>query len=404
MNVDSESHQKCQSEYVREADTRSTTPISCNEEQCQQKNGQGDADPNYDSSDPAPKQAFAQRNLEGPFDQQHVEQDHERNSFRQGAESAASLPEASTHRSVVGETEQSLIASNIEGERPIHPETNVVSPSSSSSPPQVGPAARGVCIWHVHQKSSSSSSLSASQAHDEDPTGFVANRPIEHVENKPITHPLVRMEELIAMEKKSGPAEQALLDVTFSKPLPMGEPSIEKSRACLRPVSTTHDTDLDMPGEYYIVHDETLLSGTLHVPDGCDIVGFLCAGTLVRVVEVLKNECENLVRGRVQTPEGWISLLDTQTGYRWAFRVKPTHRVEETPNWCAATPHATQVVLPASNDTVGAVCRKPRAKAMCRRSHGYAKKEDQVSSLAAHRSSAISASVGPKKGARSQSK
>lgn len=363
MNSDLERRQ-------READHRSRVPISCNKEHCQQKNEQGSTNPNNDRSGPASKQAVRKQNVGGSFDERPSEQEREG-----GDESPqrASLPEASSHRSVFRQAEQSLIASNAGRERDFQQPTNVMRASS---------------------RSSSSSLSSASQAHDEDPERFAAaNRPIEATENMPITHPLVRMEEPIAIEKKSGQVKQALLDVTFSKPLGTGQPSTEKSPACSRPFSTT-DADLDMPGEYCIVHDETFLSGTIDVLAQNDVVGFLCAGTLVRVMEVVTNESEKLVRGRVQTPEGWIPLLDTQTGYRWAFRVKPPHSVEETPSWCAATPQATQAVLPASNDTVGAVCRKPRAKAMCRRSKIYVKEEEQVSSFAAPRSSAPSSPIG----------
>merc|ERR1712008_468130 len=41
-------------------------------------------------------------------------------------------------------------------------------------------------------------------------------------------------------------------------------------------------------------------------------------GWTVDVVDVVHNEAENRIRGRISKPPGWISLCNTETGLRWA--------------------------------------------------------------------------------------
>jgi len=44
----------------------------------------------------------------------------------------------------------------------------------------------------------------------------------------------------------------------------------------------------------------------------------LPAGVFVHVVELQHLPGSGRLRGRIEHPPGWISLLDTTTGYRWA--------------------------------------------------------------------------------------
>eukprot|EP00930_Biecheleria_cincta_P076913 TRINITY_DN64147_c0_g1_i1.p1 TRINITY_DN64147_c0_g1~~TRINITY_DN64147_c0_g1_i1.p1 ORF type:complete len:461 (+),score=45.85 TRINITY_DN64147_c0_g1_i1:64-1446(+) len=344
VQADSERGQQDQPECVKEDDHHSTVRSCCGKEQCQEAGTREEHDATCNGSHLASEQTLGLQNLGGCRDRKLSEQGDEWPYFGQSHESPKqpSLPEASPHGHDVGPIDRSLVVSDVGGARTIQQTDVASSPFCPSS--------------------------SASQVQGGDSRVFAANQPMEHAAQRTIDHSLGRMEEVIGMESKDGQVEQTLLDLTFAKPLEMVMSSFEKPPASLKPDSTTDDTGLDTPGEYCIIHDETFLSRTVNVPTEEDVLGFLRAGSLVRVVEVVTNEFENRVRGKVHTPEGWISLLDTETGYRWAFRVKPTHSAEETLNSRPDTPRATMVVLPASDDKVGAVCRKPRAKAMCRRS------------------------------------
>mmetsp|Transcript_66377 Transcript_66377/g.154251 ORF Transcript_66377/g.154251 Transcript_66377/m.154251 type:complete len:739 (-) Transcript_66377:93-2309(-) len=72
----------------------------------------------------------------------------------------------------------------------------------------------------------------------------------------------------------------------------------------------------DGPGLYVITHDHTAVTPGVLLAEPID---FLSAGTCVNVVEVTRCDlCR--VRGRLEKPEGWISLENTQDGYRWARR------------------------------------------------------------------------------------
>ncbi|CAE8597118.1 unnamed protein product, partial [Polarella glacialis] len=83
------------------------------------------------------------------------------------------------------------------------------------------------------------------------------------------------------------------------------------------------DATQDGPGLYAIIHEGTFLSGSVAVPADKDVLQILPAGTEVWVLEVVLREEESRVRGRIGSPAGWISLLDTKTGYRWAERRAP---------------------------------------------------------------------------------
>lgn len=364
--ADSRMRPQDQSDRVEEGDLHSIVPSSCSKAQCQDKITHEKTQPICNGLHLGSERSVGQQNLGVCLDRKLTEECDGGPLFGLSRDSPrrASLSEASPHGHDLGLMDQSLVASDSGKEPSIQQQTHVASsPSHSSS--------------------------SASLAHAGDSKACAANKPIEHAANTAIDHSLGRMEEVIEMEDKDGQVEQTLLDLTFSKPLDMLSPSCEMSPACSKPISTTDDASSDIPGDYCIVHDETILSCTLDASSEQNALGFLRAGTLVRVVEVVKNEFEKRVRGRVHAPAGWISLLNMETGYRSAFRVDPTQSREEILHPHPDTPRATMVVLPASNDKVGAVCRKPRPKAMCRRSK-MCVEEKRANLLLAHRGSAKS--------------
>lgn len=77
----------------------------------------------------------------------------------------------------------------------------------------------------------------------------------------------------------------------------------------------------DAPGRYRIVGQEAFVSLTIRL--GGTLISRLQQGEEVMVVDVLCSSEDHRIRGRLQNPAGWISLLNTQTGYRWAERVAP---------------------------------------------------------------------------------
>ncbi|CAE8650023.1 unnamed protein product [Polarella glacialis] len=74
-----------------------------------------------------------------------------------------------------------------------------------------------------------------------------------------------------------------------------------------------------VPGVYAVVRRAAVVP-TVHMSGTKEISIELRAGDLVDVLEISKNELEQRVRGRIANPPGWISLLDTEDGYRWAER------------------------------------------------------------------------------------
>ena len=72
---------------------------------------------------------------------------------------------------------------------------------------------------------------------------------------------------------------------------------------------------LDGPGAYLLASDVDVSEAPAR---GSQKVGRLSAGEEVYVLEVVHRKGEKRVRGRVAN--GWISLLDTSEGYRWAHR------------------------------------------------------------------------------------
>eukprot|EP00930_Biecheleria_cincta_P031075 TRINITY_DN21558_c0_g1_i1.p1 TRINITY_DN21558_c0_g1~~TRINITY_DN21558_c0_g1_i1.p1 ORF type:complete len:407 (-),score=74.74 TRINITY_DN21558_c0_g1_i1:168-1388(-) len=74
----------------------------------------------------------------------------------------------------------------------------------------------------------------------------------------------------------------------------------------------------DGPGYYLVTHNNAAVRAGPSLQDA--VVGRLAAGEVLHVVEVLVVQSEERVRGRIEEPAGWISLLDTKGGYRWASK------------------------------------------------------------------------------------
>ena len=76
---------------------------------------------------------------------------------------------------------------------------------------------------------------------------------------------------------------------------------------------------LDGPGAYLLASDVDVFEAPAR---SSRKVGRLPAGEEVYVLEVVHRKAEKRIRGRVALDGayGWISLLDTSEGYRWAHR------------------------------------------------------------------------------------
>ena len=75
---------------------------------------------------------------------------------------------------------------------------------------------------------------------------------------------------------------------------------------------------LDGPGVYLLASDVDVSESSGR---SSQKLGRLLAGEEVHVLEVVHHKAEKRVRGRVAAKySGWISLMDTAEGYRWAHR------------------------------------------------------------------------------------
>lgn len=73
----------------------------------------------------------------------------------------------------------------------------------------------------------------------------------------------------------------------------------------------------DCPGTYEIVED-TGVTPTVELCSERDLISKLQAGTLVEVLQVVPRPDLHRTRGLISNPAGWISLVDTRSGMRWA--------------------------------------------------------------------------------------
>lgn len=74
----------------------------------------------------------------------------------------------------------------------------------------------------------------------------------------------------------------------------------------------------DSPGTYTIVHNGTKVGTSAELTGSA--ISELSSGASVRVLEVVRLEMDKRVRARLEVPAGWISLVNTETGFRWATK------------------------------------------------------------------------------------
>eukprot|EP00439_Symbiodinium_sp_Y106_P023750 s6540_g2.t3 len=84
------------------------------------------------------------------------------------------------------------------------------------------------------------------------------------------------------------------------------------------PSKAAVDFEEDLPGYYLVVHNNAAVreNSSLDSP----VVAQLAAGEVVHVLEVLPMPQVDRVRAKIDNPSGWISLLETKEGYRWAIK------------------------------------------------------------------------------------
>jgi hypothetical protein len=92
---------------------------------------------------------------------------------------------------------------------------------------------------------------------------------------------------------------------------PMNDAALERCRAAFNKAS---DAD-DGPGQYRIISDDSVAVSRTQALGGKPI-GTLRKGDVVTVLGVA--QCPGRLRARIMEPSGWISLLNLETGFRFA--------------------------------------------------------------------------------------
>ncbi|CAK0846653.1 unnamed protein product, partial [Prorocentrum cordatum] len=146
------------------------------------------------------------------------------------------------------------------------------------------------------------------------------------------------------------PAEAGEPESTFQfDTAPSAVPVVNGEHA--PPAAQQGSSGKDGPGLYIITHSQTGVTSGVSISSG--IVSFLETGAVVNVLEVSQSPAEGRVRGRTERPAGWISLLDTTDGYRWADRLEAP-----PPRGAAASPPSRtqdiiQIAMTELSDGVG---------------------------------------------------
>lgn len=83
----------------------------------------------------------------------------------------------------------------------------------------------------------------------------------------------------------------------------------------------------DAPGQYVVIHNKLPVTVSRAPAGDSDIVAKVGAGAVVKVLEVANLPEQCLVRGRIDSPEGWMTLNDIQTGYRCGVK-KPASSMD----------------------------------------------------------------------------
>lgn len=73
-------------------------------------------------------------------------------------------------------------------------------------------------------------------------------------------------------------------------------------------------------GDYVVLNKAVVSRDTVFRGDE-DVVAKVPVGTVVKVLEVEHCAEERRIRGRLEHPAGWMSLLNTETGRRWAAKL-----------------------------------------------------------------------------------
>jgi len=76
----------------------------------------------------------------------------------------------------------------------------------------------------------------------------------------------------------------------------------------------------DSPGRYRSVAKNMFVSDSCE--KGGERVAVLPCGTEVEVVEVVPLPDSDRVRAKIADPEGWVSLMNTRNGFRWAVKLR----------------------------------------------------------------------------------
>ncbi|CAE8681159.1 unnamed protein product, partial [Polarella glacialis] len=92
---------------------------------------------------------------------------------------------------------------------------------------------------------------------------------------------------------------------------------------------------VDSPGVYCLSSSVDVTEGPARGSPKCER---LATDTVVHVVEVVHRLQERRVRGRIESPAGWISLLDIDEGSRWADK-----QLDASNEWIAQIPSAGSI-------------------------------------------------------------
>jgi len=113
------------------------------------------------------------------------------------------------------------------------------------------------------------------------------------------------------------------------------------------------DLQEDGLGTYVVTHEHAAVTAGVHLSSPVD---FLSAGAYVNVLEVVRCPEQNRIRGRIEKPDGWISLENLEDGYRWAVRQSISDAATET---TTSSPSMQLAASDASTDTEPGSFRLP---------------------------------------------
>lgn len=84
--------------------------------------------------------------------------------------------------------------------------------------------------------------------------------------------------------------------------------------------SSASSIEADALGDYVVLSRAVVSRDVLFRGNG-DVIAKVPVGSRVRVLEVRHCKEEQRIRGRLAKPAGWMSLLNTETGRRWAAKL-----------------------------------------------------------------------------------